>query len=40
VRAVRAVPQGDTLLFEQEDGRVSCVLPRLQGHQMIAFELA
>ena len=39
VRAVRAVPQGADLPFEQEGGRVTCVLPRLEGHQMLAFEL-
>jgi hypothetical protein len=39
VRAVRAVPQGSSLPFTRRDGRVRCVLPRLEGHQMIAFEL-
>ena len=39
VRAVRAVPQGTALRFEERDGRVRCVLPRLEGHQMLAFEL-
>jgi hypothetical protein len=39
VRAVRAVPEGSDLPFEEKDGRVSCVLPRLEGHQMLAFEL-
>jgi len=40
VGAVRAAPEGTALRFERRDGRVSCVLPRLEGHQMLAFELA
>jgi hypothetical protein len=40
VRAVRAVPRGTALPFAEKDGRVDCVLPRLEGHQMLAFELA
>jgi len=39
VRAVTVVPQGTALPFEQQGERVHCVLPRLEGHQMLAFEL-
>jgi hypothetical protein len=39
VRAVRTAPQGAKLSHEGRDGRVRCVLPRLEGHQMLAFEL-
>jgi hypothetical protein len=39
VRAVRTAPQGRSISFEEADGRVRCVLPRLEGHQMLSFEL-
>lgn len=33
--AVRLVPEGDALPFEQGDGRVSFTVPSLTGHQMV-----
>ena len=40
VSAARLVPQGQELrLTRQQDGRVSVVVPRVVGHQMIAFEM-
>jgi hypothetical protein len=35
VSAVTVVPDGDALDFEQTDGRVDFVLPRLHGHEMV-----
>lgn len=42
VCGVRCVPQGTQLSFEERDGRIEWVLPRLEGHQMVevAFEPA
>ncbi len=39
VSAARLVPQGQELrLTRQQDGRVSVVVPRVTGHQMVAFD--
>jgi hypothetical protein len=38
VRQVRAVPQDQALEFRQEGAYASLVLPKLVGHQMLAFE--
>ena len=35
VKAVTCVPELVALPFERKDGRLSFVLPRLQGHQMV-----
>ena len=35
IKKVRCVPERQSLAFEQRDGRVEFVLPRLEGHQMI-----
>jgi hypothetical protein len=39
VKAVLSVPEQEPLPYEQKDGRVKFVLPKLVGHQMIALEL-
>ena len=38
VKQVRAVPQGQSLEFRQEGAYAAVTLPKLLGHQMIAFE--
>ena len=40
VQAVTTAPEGAELPFTVENGRVQFVLPRLDGHQMIAISLA
>ena len=40
VRTVVLVPENEPLDFEQKDGRVEFVVPKLEGHQMVALELA
>jgi len=40
VREVLAVPGDRKLAFEARGGRVHFTLPKLEGHQMIALELA
>jgi len=35
VAAVALVPAGSALPFQQAAGRVSFVVPRLRGHQMV-----
>jgi hypothetical protein len=40
VEEVVRVPEDKLLDFEQKDGRVELVLPRLDGHQMIALDIA
>jgi hypothetical protein len=40
VEEVARVPENKPLGFEQKDGRVELVLPRLDGHQMIALYFA
>ncbi len=35
VRRVMAVPQGERIRFDQQEGRISFVVPRVEGHQMI-----
>jgi hypothetical protein len=40
VKSVLAVPQQQSLAFQQRAGRVSFRLPRLDGHQMIAVTFA
>ena len=40
VEEVARVPENKPLGFEQKDGRVELVLPRLDGHQMIALDFA
>lgn len=37
VRAVTLEPQGEAIAFTQADGRVSFVVPRLTGHQMVVL---
>ena len=36
VRRVETAPQGARLAFTEKAGRVEFVLPRLEGHQMVA----
>ncbi len=36
VRRVACVPQGVTLAFQQEQGYVEFVVPKIEGHQMVA----
>ncbi len=38
VRSVTCVPSGETLAFEQRNGRVEFVVPEINGHQMIALQ--
>ena len=40
VKAVTTAPEGAELPFTVENGRAQFVLPRLDGHQMIAISLA
>ncbi|MBI5032711.1 MAG: beta-galactosidase trimerization domain-containing protein [Chloroflexi bacterium] len=40
IKAVMRVPEQAPLPYEQKDGRVAFVLPKLVGHQMIALELS
>lgn len=40
VRAVTAVPQGVKLAFQQKGERVEFMLPKLEGHQIIALNFA
>jgi len=40
VQAVTCVPQQEGLNFQQANGRVDFTLPKLEGHQMIAIQLA
>lgn len=35
LRRVRAVPQGESLPFSIQDGRVTFTVPVIHGHQMI-----
>lgn len=37
VRSVACVPEQEPLGFEQNGGRVQFVVPRIEGHQMIAI---
>ncbi|HLH72314.1 MAG TPA: beta-galactosidase, partial [Chloroflexota bacterium] len=37
VRSVVAVPQNQSLSFHLANGRVEFILPRLEGHQMVAL---
>ncbi|MEJ7710920.1 MAG: hypothetical protein WKF84_13905 [Pyrinomonadaceae bacterium] len=37
VRSIAAVPQGISLAFEQKGERVEFMLPKLDGHQIIAL---
>ena len=36
VKSVACVPDGAELKFEEKDGRIEFILPKLEGHQMIA----
>ncbi len=38
VESVRAVPSGEPLSFSNADGRLTFILPRLTGHQMIEIQ--
>jgi len=38
VSRVVAVPDGEELAFEREGERVSFVVPKICGHQMVAIE--
>ena len=38
IRGVTLQPQGEMLDFEQKDGRVHFVVPRIEGHQMVVLE--
>ena len=40
VRTAMLVPENESLNFEQKDGRVEFVLPKLAGHQMVTLEFA
>jgi hypothetical protein len=40
IKAVMGVPEQEILPYEQKNGRVEFVLPKLVGHQMIALELS
>ena len=40
IKSVMCVPEQEPLPYQQKDGRVGFVLPRLVGHQMIALELS
>jgi len=40
VKEVTCVPQNETLEFQQKDGYVQFILPKLEGHQMIALNIA
>ena len=40
VREVVCVPEGKPLNFEQNNGRVEFVLPKLEGHQMMALSFS
>lgn len=40
VAAVTCVPDGESLTFEQADGRVTFVVPAVRGHQMVAIRYA
>jgi hypothetical protein len=40
VASVRCVPGGKVLDFEIEDGRVSFVVPKVMGHQMVEIQSA
>lgn len=37
VRSVACVPEQEPLGFEQNGGRVEFVVPRIEGHQMVAI---
>ena len=40
VLEVSAVPEKSKLPFQQQTGRIEFVLPKLDGHQMIALQFA
>lgn len=40
VAGVRCAPQGETLPYTEEDGRLSFTAPRVEGHQMVEIGLA
>lgn len=40
IEEVTCVPSNEAMDFEQENGRVKFVLPRLDGHQMVALNFA
>ena len=40
VKGVVCVPEQDPLKFEQKNGRIEFVLPKLEGHQMVALNFA
>lgn len=39
VKEVTRIPEGETLPFEQSDGRIELTLPELDGHQMLSLDL-
>ncbi|GAI39392.1 unnamed protein product [marine sediment metagenome] len=36
---VRLVPQSEVLEFQEKDGRVELVIPKIEGHQMVALQM-